>query len=105
MKRSVERGGNLPRSFNGRTTGSDPVNLGSNPGLGIEFTDGLMIALFQRLNPRSFNGRTTGSDPVNLGSNPGLGMLWRVRLAVRTLASHVGNTGPNPVPAAEIGSP
>ena len=24
-----------PRSFNGRTTGSDPVNLGSNPGLGI----------------------------------------------------------------------
>lgn len=24
-----------PESFNGRTTGSDPVNLGSNPGSGI----------------------------------------------------------------------
>ncbi len=54
--------------------------------------------------PDRLIGKTTGSGPVNLGSNPSPGILWRVRLAVRTPASHAGSTGSIPVRATEKGA-
>lgn len=50
-------------------------------------------------NRGSSNGRTTVSGAVNQGSNPcpRTNSSWGVRLVVRTLASHAGNTGSIPV--------